>query len=234
MGLNVRVQALREQAAEIISDAFSDGGMLLSPVGERMSFCVGHVNEQTAESGRIELTLPEEQPRIKTVLAAFVHPVLAGAKSQGGRLQADMLLRATLVYMTEDSGIPVSYTAEEPLRMAFSGEIQEDDRLALRASRVEAGAIAGDRAEVRFVLSLHGEGARYRQVFAVTDVEQEEAPGAQAVLAMYRVQGDERLWDIMKRYRLSAGSLLAFNEALAEYAPAQTLPSGMEIIAYRR
>ena len=30
-----------------------------------------------------------------------------------------MLLRATLIYMTEDSGIPVSYTAEEPRAWRF-------------------------------------------------------------------------------------------------------------------
>ena len=207
---------------------------MLIPSGERMSFCVGYVNDQTAESGRLQLVLPEDKPRIETVLAAFVQPVLAGARSQGGKLHADMLLRTTLVYMTEDSGIPVSYTAEEPLRMAFAGELNEDDALSLSASRVEAAAVAGDRAEIRFVLTLQGHGARYRQVFAVTDVAEEETPAAQATLALYRTQGDERLWDIMKRYRLSQDSLEVFNEQLRDRASSQVLPQGMEIIAYRR
>ena len=71
--------------------------------------------------------LPEDAPRIETVLAAFVQPVLAGAKAQNGKLQADMLLRSTLIYMTEDSNIPVSFTAEEPARMTFSGELTEEE-----------------------------------------------------------------------------------------------------------
>jgi len=234
VGLSARVQALREQQEELIGDVFSDGDSLLLPSGERMSFCTGHVNEQTAESGRVQILLPEDQPRIKTVLAGFVQPVLAGAKEQDGRLQADMMIRATLVYMTEDSGIPVSYTVEEPARMAFSGGLREDDALRLSASRVEAAAVAGDRAEIRYVMTLHGQGARYRTVFAVTDVAEEPAPQSQAVLAMYRVQGDERLWDIMKRYRLSAASLQEFNEHLADRQKAELLPAGLEIIAYRR
>ena len=234
VGIDAQVQALREEENQIISDVFSDSGDMLIPSGERMSFCVGYVNDQTAESGRLQLVLPEDKPRIETVLAAFVQPVLAGARSQGGKLHADMLLRTTLVYMTEDSGIPVSYTAEEPLRMAFAGELNEDDALSLSASRVEAAAVAGDRAEIRFVLTLQGHGARYRQVFAVTDVAEEETPAAQATLALYRTQGDERLWDIMKRYRLSQDSLEVFNEQLRDRASSQVLPQGMEIIAYRR
>ena len=234
VGLNVQVQALSEQEIKIVSDVFGTGQDQLMPTGERVGFCVGHVNEQTAESGRLQLVLPEDAPRIQTVLAAFVQPVLAGAKGQGGKLLTDMVLRATLVYMTEDSGIPVSYTAEEPARMAFSGEMQEDDVLSLCASRVEASAVAGDRAEIRYVISLHASGTRYRQAFAVTDVAAEPVTDSTAVLALYRVQGDERLWDIMKRYRLSQERLQVFNDQLAGKAAADDLPAGMEIIAYRR
>ena len=234
VGIEAGVEALREQQTEIVTDVFSDGGDRLIPTGERMSFCVGHVNDHAAESGRIQLILPEHAPRIETVLAAFVQPVLAGAKQQGGKLQADMLLRATLVYMTEDSGIPVSFTAEEPVRMAFAGDLNENDTLAVSASRVEASAVAGDRAEIRFVLSLNGHGARYRPVFAVVDVETEEAPREQPVLALYRAEGGERLWDVMKRYRLSRDSLAAFNEALRDKAPGERMAEGAEIIAYRR
>lgn len=234
VGIDARVQTLQEEKKEIVSDVFSDAGALLIPSGERMGFCVGHVNEHTAESGRLQLMLPEDAPRIQTVLAAFVQPVLAGCKQQGGKLQADMLLRATLIYMTEDSGIPVSYTSEEPARMVFSGELGENDTLTLSASRVEAAAVAGDRAEIRYVLSLRGRGARYRPVFVVTDIAEENAPASPASVSMYRVQGGEKMWDIMKRYRLSGESLKAFNEQLKEKAPGDTLPAGMEIIAYRR
>ena len=54
------------------------------------------------------------------------------------------------------------------------------------------------------------------------------------MLALYRVQGDERLWDVMKRYRLSADSLAAFNPQLEGKQAAEPLNAGLEIIAYRR
>ena len=234
VSLHVQVQSLKEEERGIVSDVFGVGAAALTPTGERMSFCVGSVNEQTAESGRLQLMLPEDAPRIKTVLAAFVQPVLAGAAAQGGKLQADMLLRATLVYMTEDSGIPVAYTAEEPVRMAFAGAMDENDVLSLQASRVEATAVAGDRAEVRYVMSLHANGVRCSPRFVVTDVVREEGADTQPVLALYRVQGDERLWDIMKRYRLPLTGLQELNDSLRDLDAAASLPAGMEIVAYRR
>ena len=234
VSLRAHIDALREQQARVVTDVFGVGNHALIPSGERVTFCTGHVNDYSAESGRLQIMLPEDAPRIETVLAAFIQPVLAGAKAQNGKLQADMLLRSTLIYMTEDSNIPVSFMAEEPARMAFSGELTEEDILSLHASRVEAAALAGDRAEIRYILSLRGHGARYRPAFAVTDVAEEQTPPEKPELALYRVQGDERLWDVMKRYRLSADSLAAFNPQLEGKQEAEPLNAGLEIIAYRR
>ena len=234
VSLRAHIDALRDRQTQIVTDVFGVGPDALMPSGERVTFCTGHVNDYSAESGRLQVMLPEDAPRIETVLAAFVQPVLAGAKAQNGKLQADMLLRSTLIYMTEDSNIPVSFTAEEPARMTFSGELTEEDILSLHASRVEAAALAGDRAEIRYILSLRGHGGRYRPAFAVTDVTEEQLPPEKPALALYRVQGDERLWDVMKRYRLSADSLAAFNPALENKQAAEPLNAGLEIIAYKR
>ena len=65
------------------------------------------------------------------------------------------------------------------------------------------------------------------------DVAQEPAPAAESVLAMYRTQPDERLWDVMKRYRLPRESLLALNEQLTADEE-ETLPEGTCVIAYKR
>ncbi len=233
VGLTVQLQALREQRQRVVTDVFGSGDTLLLPSGERMMWRSEVINEQTAESGRLQMMLPESAPRIKTVLAAFVQPVLVGAAEQGGKLYVDMLLRAVLIYMTEDSGIPVSYSAEEPARMAFATSALPGDALRLFSTRVEASAVAGDRAEIRYVMSLHARGERYMQGFAVTDVTGEAAAPAAAVLALYRTQGQERLWDVMKRYRMPADRLRALNADLTQEVQ-ETLPEGTRIIAYRR
>ena len=65
-------------------------------------------------------------------------------------------------------------------------------------------------------------------------LSEEEAPAQPASVSLYRVQGDERLWDVMKRYRLSRASLETFNEQLAGREADAPLPAGMTVIAYKR
>lgn len=233
VGLQVQVQSLREEQRTRVVDVFGSGDMQLLPEGQRIAWKSAVINEQTAESGRMQMILPESAPRIKTVLAAFLQPVLIGAEAQSGRLHVDMLLRATLVYMTEDSGIPVSHTAEEPARMAFATQADAQDALRLFPTRVEASAVAGDRAEIRYVMSLSASGSRYAQGYAVTDVAGEETADMQSVLALYRTQAGERLWDVMKRYRMPAEQLRALNENLPQEA-GEELTAGTHLIAYRR
>ena len=81
VSLKVGVQALREQRQSVVADVFASAGDQLIPSGERIAYRSASVNEQTAESGRLQMILPEGTPRIKTVLAAFVQPVLVGART---------------------------------------------------------------------------------------------------------------------------------------------------------
>lgn len=233
ISLAVRMHAIREQTVRLVTDAFATDGEMRT-AGETVSFCTEMINEQAAESARVQLLLPEGAPRIKHVLCAFARPVLAGAMEQNGRLQADMTLRTTLLYMTEDSGIPLAYTSEEPLRLSFSCAAGTEDMLSLSASHVEASAVAGDRAEVRCVVTLHACGERFAQVFALREAERAEAEGAQGGLALYITQPGDRLWDVMKRYALTESAVKALNEQVRESAVDAALPPATRLIAYRR
>lgn len=234
VGLNVTLTALREQTERAVTDVFGTADDTLAPVREQIAWRARTLNEHAAESARVQLILPESAPRIKTVLAAFSHPVLIGATAQGGKLTSDLLMQNTLLYMTEDSGIPVSYSAEEPLRVTFSCPAEPDDALTLSASHVEGSAVAGDRAEVRSVVTLHADGARYEQAQTVTNVEKGEPTEKGGSLSMYITEPGDRLWDVMKRYRLSREALEAFNEQLMDVQTDAPLAPGTRVIAYRR
>ncbi len=234
VGMRVKLQSIREQEVQLVADAFFTAGGEMVTEGNDASFCTEIINEQAAESARVQLLLPDNAPRIKTVLAAFAQPVLAGAREAGGKLNVDMLLRTTLLYMTEDSGIPVSFTAEEPLRLAFSCNAAAEDMLSLSSSLVEASMVASDRAEIRCVVTLHAAGARYSQAFALSDMAREENSARVQALALYITQPGERLWDVMKRYRLSEKAVKALNEQVAEYQADAPLPLSTRLIAYKR
>lgn len=234
VGVRVDLQSIAEQEVHLVTDVFATGAGELRTESAEVSFCTNLINEQAAESARVQLLLPENAPRIKTVLAAFAQPVLAGARETGGRLNVDMMLRSTLLYMTEDSGIPVSYMSEEPLRLTFPCSAAAEDMLSLSASHVEASMVASDRAELRCVVTLHASGARFQQAEAVSDIVREENSASASALALYITQPEERLWDVMKRYRLSEKALKALNEQAAGYQVDAPLPLSTRLIAYKR
>lgn len=233
VGLHVKLAAIREQTVHLVTDAFATDSETVTE-GKLTSFCTEMINEQTAESARVQVLLPEGTPRIKTVLCAFARPVLAGASEQNGRLTVDMSLCTTLLYMTEDSGIPLAYTTEEPLRLHFSGNAKTEDMLSLSTSHVEASMVSGDRAEVRCVVTLHASGERYEQVFALSSMDRDEKAAVGSELALYIAQPGERLWDVMKRYRLSEAALKALNEQVKDCVADAPLPLSTRLIAYRR
>ena len=232
--IDVKMQSIGERQANVITDVFFTGDSDVQTQEGELSFCTDMISEQTAESARVQLLLPENAPRIKTVLCAFARPVLAGASEQNGKMTVDMALHTTLLYMTEDSGIPLSYTTDMPLRMTFSCAAQEEDMLSLTASHVEASVVAGDRAELRCVVTLHASGARFEKTQVVSHVERNEKTAPVHVLALYITQPEERLWDVMKRYRLSEKAIKALNEQASGYAVDAPLPLSTRLIAYRR
>ena len=117
--------------------------------------------------------------------------------------------------------------------MTFSGEAQAEDQLSLTTSHVEASMIAGDRAEIRCVVTLHAGGARFEQAHTIRHLEKIDQT-AQPTLALYITQPQDRLWDVMKHYHLSEKALKQMNEQEAEYAADAPLPASMRLIAYRR
>ena len=234
VGVKVDMQSIAEKHVHLVSDVFATGEGALRTENAEVSFCTNLINEQAAESARVQLLLPENAPRFKTVLSAFARPVLAGARETGGRLNVDMMLRTTLLYMTEDSGIPVSFAAEEPLRLTFPCSAAAEDMLSLTASHVEASMVASDRAELRCVITLHASGARDEQTTAISDIVREENSAFASALALYITQPGERLWDVMKRYRLSEKALKALNDQAAEQPVDAVLPLSTRLIAYKR
>lgn len=94
--------------------------------------------------------------------------------------------------------------------------------------------VASDRAEVRCVVTLHATGARYEEVFSVTEIVPEETPISARCLALYITQPEERLWDVMKRYRLSEKAIKALNSEAAAFAVDAELPPSTRLIAYKR
>lgn len=227
--LYTAVTAVENQEITALRDVFTTQGEAVETTARHVTLRTGMISEQTAESGKAALTLPDGSPRIKTPLLAFARPLLVKAERQKEKLAVDGILETTLLYLTEDSPIPVAIEQEEPFHALFATQAEPADELRLAASQVEASAITGDRVELKYILHLLAQGVRTAEAEVVSEAVPVDAASVEPGIALYFIQPGESAWDVAKRYRVPLSELQQLNPEL----PDQPRP-GTPVIAYRR
>ena len=227
--LATAIRAVEDQEISTLRDAFTTEGDALELQARQVVFRSGTVNETAAESGRTVMVLPEDSPRMKTPLLAFVRPVLVSAERQKDKLAVDGVLDMTLIYQAEDGGAPVSVRQEEAFHTVFATQAQPDDSLSLTAAQVESSAVTSDRAELKYILRLHADGVRKGETTLVVDAAAAPAQEVGKGIVLYFLQPGETTWDLAKRYRVPLDEIARLNPNLPD-SPA----AGTPVIAYKR
>lgn len=214
--LATEMTAVEDAEMTALRDVFTTEGEALEIQSQKVVFRQGTINETAAESGRTVIALPEGSPRVKTALLGFVRPVLAGAARQKDKLAVDGVMDMTVIYLTEDSDIPVSVQTEEPFHALFSTQALPEDHLTLSADQVEPSVVTGDRVEMKYILRLMADGVRKGEARVIVDAAAVSAPEVESGVRLYFLQPGETVWDIAKRYRIPLQEISRMNQELPE------------------
>lgn len=209
--LGLQGWAEREETITVMADAYTTQGDDLRLTGRSALVRTGDERGQAAESAKATLLLPDTAPPVRSVLAAFVTPVITARGNAGGRMTVEGRLDTTLLYMTDGSDAPVSVRQEEPFRAAFARQAGEDALVTLTACEVDASPITSDRVELRCILRMNVEGQQAAPVHLVTDVQPVATPKPTEDIVLYFTQPGETLWDIARRYRLPVDRVREMN-----------------------
>ncbi len=197
----------------LLLDAYTTGGDLLCPRTQPTQRVLSQQRIHTAESGKMLLML-DGQPPVRTPLCATLRPIVTDATQTGGRLTVEGMMEVCLLYMTDNTAAPCSYTTEEPFRMTYACELCQTDALTLQATGVEVACITSDRVEIKYILHLFCNDVSLGQEPLIAEVVSQPAPTDENGILIYFSQPGESLWEIAKRYRVSCDSLRAMNPAL--------------------
>lgn len=219
----------REESVSLLSDAYTTAGDDLRLSCRTLLCRTGTQRLEAAESGKATLLLPDSAPQVRSVLAAFVTPVMTGFDQSGSRLNVEGRLDVTLLYMTDGSPAPVSVRLQEPFRTAFPAAAEAGAMLSLTVTEAEARPVTSDRVELRYLLHLQGDGIQAQEVQLVTDAQPVAAPQPTEDIVLYFTQPGETLWDIARRYRLPESSVRALNPELTGEPGA-----GRGVVVWRR
>lgn len=227
--LRTRVTAVTDKKLDVLRDAFTLSGEGVECREKQVTFRTGTVNEAAAESGRAVMNLPEGSPRVRTPLLAFARPIPVKSEKKGEKLIAEGMLELSLIYLTDDSGIPVSVRQEQPFRAVFTTKAEPGDSLSFTVLQAEPSVITGDRVEIKYILQMQAEGVRKESARIITDAVPTAAEAAEKGVALYFLQPGEDLWDVARHFRMPLQALKALNPELTN-----TPQPGERIIAYRR
>ena len=227
--LHSEITAVESREMTALKDVFTLSGPGVEKRSQHVFYRTDTVNEQAAESGKAVLMLPEGSPRMKQTLLSFARPILVRAEKQHGKLVTEGILEITLIYLTDDSAIPVSVEMEEPFRAVFAAQADENDQLMLSAAQVESSAVTGDRAELKYILRLQAEGVRKAEASVITDAAETDAQEPPKGISLYFLQPGESAWDIAKRYRIPLAAIGDMNPDFSDSAA-----PGTPVIIYRR
>ncbi|NLV57858.1 MAG: DUF3794 domain-containing protein [Clostridiales bacterium] len=229
--LALRAQTTRKKDMVILQDAYTTQGDLLTPVVEEVRRALGYQQIHTAESGKMTLLLEGEQPPARTPIKAFLRPIVTDVNRQGGRLLLDGMMETTLLYMTDGSEVPVSYSTEEPFHMVFACDVSDPEGISLMPSNVDVNGITSDRVEIKYILHLFCNDVQLTTDSLVSDVTRQPAQPVSAGIVLYFTQPEETLWDIAKRYQVSKESLQRMNPELVGDGPFEI---GRSVILWQR
>ena len=229
LGLSARATVRRDTT--VLLDAYTTQGELLAPVQKEVRRALSYAQLHTAESGKLTLLLEPDQPPARTPVKAFLRPVILSAEKQSGRLFVDGIMETTLLYMTDDSDVPVSMDREEPFRAVFACDLCDADSAILLPTNIDVTGVTSDRVEVKYILHLYASDIQPAQDVLLTDVQLLPAQPASTGVVLYFTQPDDTLWDIAKRYRVSADSLARMNPGLAAREPFE---AGTSVILWQR
>lgn len=227
--LGLEGRADKEEKCTVLADAYTTGGDDVRLKRERVRFRTGSSRTVTAESGKTMLMLPESAPPVRTMLAAFVTPVMTGREQLGGRMMAEGVLQVRLLYMTDDSDAPMSVLKEEPFRISFAAQAGPEDDVTLSVSDVDATPVTSDRVELKYVMHMSTEGSESGEAELTVDAQPAAAEPPTNDIVLYFVQPGEGMWDVARRYRVPVSSVQELNPGLTS-----DLKAGQGLVVWRR
>ena len=210
------VRASRETEVEFVEDCYLIGQGIKLEKEE-----VGIEDSISAE--RYKSTLRETaapgrgDPQISAVYGVKAFPSVTSASSENGRLIVEGKVEIYVLYITDSESVPV-YSIKKELPFSYAIECPGAQRGMDAVVRAEIEHISyslngAGEAELRCIVAIDARAVKRNNISLIIAAEECEIDKSDKKgIVIYFVQPGDSLWDIAKRYRVSAESISALNE----------------------
>ncbi|GHU69289.1 peptidase M23 [Clostridia bacterium] len=226
--IQTSASASREDTVETLADAYTLSGDMVQLTRESVAPVAREIATQSVQSGKLMFELPDDAAPVRSVLAAYINPIVADSSALGDRQRVTGVLHSTVVYLPFGGDAPVSASADTPFEALFQGALPANAWISVDAQEVEPAAITADRIELSYRMCMDANGYELDAASLPTDVTAQAVPVSKGgIVIVYPGQG-ETLWDLARKYRVTQDSIQKINPNL------KAVQTGKPVLVFQR
>lgn len=211
--LNALISSYEQKGVRVMKDCFCPGcraDMAYDTLNTENVIAAGN-NRYTVK----EIIVPDKKiPQIASVYNVIAKPTVSKVTAEEGKILTEGKLEVYVLYITEDSGIPVySFKKDIPFNFLQDNEFAKPQMICAADAVCEHIAFnmnMANEVELRCILSVStrlSEKTGINVISGCTLSEEEKECG----IVIYYVQPGDSVWEIAKRYSVSVGEIVKFN-----------------------
>ena len=200
--LRVRVLSNTMDTPEALVDIYATQGNALEAQTQTIGLCAEVSRAQLTEPVRGTVLVGDGAPRVGTVIAAQVRPVVSQWRGTGSAGRIEGILEAGVLYMPAGGGQPTSALSELPFAVDVPIDLNDESGITVQAVSAEASALMGDRLDLKVQLGVSCETRRRDEARIVTGVT-EGAPICRrpGIVIVWPGEGEDA-WTLGRRYAI--------------------------------
>lgn len=155
-------------------------------------------------------------PEIAGIYTISAKPIITATQIQNGRLAVSGKTAVCVLYTADNGQMPVcSITEDIPFSCMIDCDCGEKDAqaaLLCECEHVSYTINSASTVEIRYGISVKGKLLKKKQMEIIDDVTSAPLVDAKKGIIIYFAKKDDVLWNISKRYRVKAESIIAAND----------------------
>ena len=217
--VDIRVKALGGDSVSALSDAYGTEKTDIVCEKQTVVCCTAAEPVLQRETVRANMLLEEGAPSPGTIVALRARPQIAQIEPVGSGTRISGILETQALYLASGSGQLCAAKQDLPFALECPFALGESDDIALEVESADASALMNDRLEVSCALRLSGTRRKEEGFSLVSSAKTVPAEKEPFGVVLYWPSEGEDLWEIGKRYRMSAARIGALNSARESSGP---------------
>jgi len=209
--VDLRVQAMGRDDIAALSDAYGTGPVDLKCGMQEISCCTAAEPVLQRETVRANMLLEEGAPSAGTIVAVRARPQIAQIEPAAAGTRLSGILETQALYLASGSGQLCCARQDLPFSLESPFTLSESDDIRLDVESADASALMNDRLEISCALRLSGTHRREENIALVASAQSIPAEKQPFGVVLYWPSEGEDLWEIGRRYRMSAGRIEQLN-----------------------